>query len=194
MSSNFIQQSHGLIFIFAYALIRSHEHNLEEGTVEESIEGTNSVSGNFQSDPNSGDEIQDIRSIRKLQKSSCSIVAKGQSCVKKNFTTHGSYRNWVFLLWFVIVIFVDPWFLYIPMVNDDKKCIEFDKDLWTAASAARSVFDLFYVIDNIFRLHTGIRKSSRKRSWFLFLIDVLIILPIPQVMKVNFINIYAMYM
>lgn len=131
--------------------------------------------------------MQEIRSIRKLQKSSCNI-AKGQPCVKKIFDTHGSYGNWVFLVWCVIVIFVDTWFLYIPMVNGDKKCIEFDKDLWIAASAFRSVFDLFYIIDNVFRLHTGISKSSRKRSWLLFLSDVLFILPIPQVMKVYLMN------
>ncbi|KAH9677233.1 cyclic nucleotide-gated ion channel 1 [Citrus sinensis] len=154
---------------------RSQEQNLEEGTAGEHRDGTNSVSGNIQ--------MQEIRSIRKLQKSSCNI-AKGQPCVKKIFDTHGSYGNWVFLVWCVIVIFVDTWFLYIPMVNGDKKCIEFDNDLWIAASACRSVFDLFYIIDNVFRLHTGISKSSRKRSWLLFLSDVLFILPIPQVLLI----------
>lgn len=84
-------------------------------------------------------------------------------------------------MWCVIVIFADTWFLYIPVVNDDKKCIKFDKDLWTVAGAARSVFDLFYIIDNIFRLPTGIRKRARKQSWLFFLVDFLIILPIPQV-------------
>lgn len=104
----FTQKSKVLLPLLRFSIM-SQEQNLEEGTAGEHRDGTNSVSGNIQ--------MQEIRSIRKLQKSSCNI-AKGQPCVKKIFDTHGSYGNWVFLVWCVIVIFVDTWFLYIPMVND----------------------------------------------------------------------------
>lgn len=118
---------------------------------------------------NNGLEIQGI------------IIGKGRACVKNIIETSWLYRNWIFLLWCLIVVLDDTWLFYIPTVNNDKMCIELDKVLWISAGANRSLFDLFYVIHNIFRFHTGISKTARKWSWPFFLIDILIILPVPQI-------------
>lgn len=118
---------------------------------------------------NNGLEIQGI------------IIGKGQACVKKIIETSWLYRKWIFLFWCLIVVLDDTCLFYIPTVNNDKMCIELDTVLWISAVANCSVFDLFYVIHNIFKLHTGVSKTARKWSWLFFLIDILIILPVPQV-------------
>ncbi|KAK8358113.1 hypothetical protein V6Z12_A05G459000 [Gossypium hirsutum] len=123
----------------------------------------NSFSGKFQRGVESGSER--IKAIRKSFKSSSfnHVVAKG----------FGS------------------------MVNDDKKCLALDEKMETTACVLRSFTDIFYIIHIIFQFRTGfIAPSSRVfgrgvlvedsqaiakrylRSYFL--IDVLAVLPLPQ--------------
>ncbi|KAL9409861.1 hypothetical protein AB3S75_048148 [Citrus x aurantiifolia] len=88
----------------------------------------------------------------------------------------------IFLLLSVIAIILDPLFFYIPVVNDEKKCIEMDKILGTTAISLRSVIDLFKIIHFIFELLTKLPVKGRMRVWLVFLIDILAILPLPQVL------------
>ncbi|KAL3521623.1 hypothetical protein ACH5RR_019772 [Cinchona calisaya] len=105
--------------------------------------------------------------------------------------------NKIFVLLCVIAVSLDPLFFYIPVINDDKKCLSLDKKLEVTASVLRSFTDIFYLIHIIFQFRTGfIAPSSRvfgrgvlvEDSWAIakrylssyFWIDILAVLPLPQ--------------
>lgn len=101
----------------------------------------------------------------------------------------------------MFAVSVDPLFLYIPVVDDEKKCLDLDGRLEIAASVLRSFTDAFYILHILFEFRTGfIAPSSRvfgrgvlvddplaiARRYLssYFLIDVLAILPVPQVYRI----------
>ena len=113
--------------------------------------------------------------------------------------------NKVFVLSCVISVALDPLFFYIPMIrednmgeNDEYKCLGADKRLAKIACVLRSLFDTFYIIHIIFQFRTGfiapssqvfgrgetitdpVAIAKRYLSTY-FLIDILSILPLPQV-------------
>ncbi|KAL3653611.1 Cyclic nucleotide-gated ion channel 1 [Castilleja foliolosa] len=106
--------------------------------------------------------------------------------------------NKVFVLMCMVAISLDPLFFYIPIINDEKKCLALDGRLEVAASILRSFTDIFYLIHIIFQFRTGfIAPSSRvfgrgvlvQDSWVIakrylasyFIIDILAVLPLPQI-------------
>ncbi|KAE8703651.1 Cyclic nucleotide-gated ion channel 1 [Hibiscus syriacus] len=109
--------------------------------------------------------------------------------------------NKMFLLSCAVALAVDPLFFYIPVVDDFKKCLDLDKRLGIIASVLRSFVDAFYIIHIVFQFRTAfIAPSSRvfgrgeliddpraiaKRYLCKnFFIDILAILPLPQVVVV----------
>ncbi|PON50121.1 Voltage dependent potassium channel [Parasponia andersonii] len=111
--------------------------------------------------------------------------------------------NKIFLTSWVIAVLTDPLFLYIPTLNEDKKCLRMDKNLKILALSLRSITDVFYVLHIIFQLLIGfIPKASvdlkgkgfvkyalaraRTTRWSYILIDVLAVLPVPQVVILVF--------
>jgi len=114
----------------------------------------------------------------------CSIrnQSGGQDdCIKK--------WNAIFLLLCVIaVLCVDPWFLYLPVINQDDKCLTLDKRLMVIALCFRSVFDMIYVGKIILKYFSRTQEQTGPikkdlRLYFEFAIDILAILPIPEVKK-----------
>ncbi|XP_058095966.1 cyclic nucleotide-gated ion channel 1-like isoform X1 [Magnolia sinica] len=108
--------------------------------------------------------------------------------------------NKIFLLSCVIAVSVDPLFFYIPVIRGtgQKQCLGLDHRLEIAASVLRSFTDAFYLLHIVFQFRTGfIAPSSRvfgrgvlvedslaiARRYLssYFLIDVLAVLPLPQV-------------
>lgn len=106
--------------------------------------------------------------------------------------------NKIFVLSCVIAVSIDPLFFYIPVIDDNKKCLDMDKKLEIISSVLRSFTDVFYVLHIIFQFRTGfIAPSSRvfgrgvlvedakaiaKRYLSsYFWIDILAVLPLPQV-------------
>jgi cyclic nucleotide gated channel, plant len=107
--------------------------------------------------------------------------------------------NKIFVISCLVAVFVDPLFLYIPIIDGDNSCLYLDQTLERAASILRFFTDIFYVLHMIFQFRTGfIAPSSRvfgrgvlvedtlaiaKRylSTF-FLVDFLAVLPLPQVL------------
>ncbi|KAK7835762.1 cyclic nucleotide-gated ion channel 1, partial [Quercus suber] len=92
---------------------------------------------------------------------------------------------------------MDPLFFYLPVINEDKKCIELDERLWTRALFRRSFNDMIYLMHIILQFRTGFIdkklhklgrpalitdswKIARRYLWPYFLLDLLVILPIPQ--------------
>ncbi|GLT77012.1 hypothetical protein SLA2020_486380 [Shorea laevis] len=121
---------------------------------------------------------------------------------KKILDPRGSFLqncNKIYLLFCIIAVALDALFFYIPVVVNDKtrKCLNLDKRLGIIACVLRTFMDAFHIIHMIFEFRTGfIAASSRvfgigeliadprtiaKRYLFTyFIIDVLAILPLPQ--------------
>ncbi|KAH0658461.1 hypothetical protein KY289_027209 [Solanum tuberosum] len=106
--------------------------------------------------------------------------------------------NKIFVLSCVIAISLDPLFLYIPLIDNDNKCLGLDRTLEVTASVLRSFTDMFYFLHIALQFRTGfIAPSSRvfgrgvlvEDAWEIakrylstyFLIDILAVLPLPQV-------------
>lgn len=109
-------------------------------------------------------------------------------------------QNWnkIFLFASVIALAIDPLFFYIPVVDGEKHCLNLHTNLEIAASLLRTFIDAFYVIHIVFQFRTAyISPSSRvfgrgelvedpkaialKYLSSYFIIDLLSILPLPQV-------------
>ncbi|XP_050238668.1 cyclic nucleotide-gated ion channel 1-like [Mercurialis annua] len=106
--------------------------------------------------------------------------------------------NKIFVIACFIAVSLDPLFFYIPVIDGEKKCLDLDKKLEIIACVLRTFIDLFYLLHIIFQFRTGfIAPSSRvfgrgelvevpflvaKRYLTSnFFIDVLSILPLPQI-------------
>ncbi|KAK7258512.1 hypothetical protein RIF29_24091 [Crotalaria pallida] len=106
--------------------------------------------------------------------------------------------NKIFVITCVMAISVDPLFFYVPVINDKEKCLDLDGSLQIVACVLRTFFDLFYILRIIFQFRTGfIAPSSRvfgrgeliqdpvaiikKYLSSHFIIDILSIIPLPQV-------------
>ncbi|XP_015878201.3 cyclic nucleotide-gated ion channel 1-like [Ziziphus jujuba] len=128
---------------------------------------------------------------------------------KQIFNPWGPYlpmwKN-IFLVSCLIAISIDPLFLYIPYINEKTKCIQMDQKLKIVALVLRCITDISYLIYMIIHMLNGFeRKATRalemtKKSgligkakpmfwmipWSFILIDILAILPIPQVIILVF--------
>ncbi|XP_050285493.1 cyclic nucleotide-gated ion channel 1-like isoform X3 [Quercus robur] len=90
----------------------------------------------------------------------------------------------------VLAVAMDPLFFYVPVINEGNKCIELDKKLKTISLVLRSVTDIIGIINIILQVLNGctdknsgedIDPKKIPRWWLYFLIDILVILPFPQV-------------
>lgn len=123
-----------------------------------------------------------------------------RNTLKKILDPKGEFlQSWnvIFLLSCVTSVFLDPLFFYLPVINEDKKCIGLDKKLWITAIVLRTVTDIIYLAHIILQFRTGFMDKERERLgkglntdawkiakrylWPYFIIDILAILPIPQV-------------
>ncbi|KAG5543279.1 hypothetical protein RHGRI_016126 [Rhododendron griersonianum] len=96
------------------------------------------------------------------------------------------YGTKIVFWWCVLAIFFDYLVFYIPVIDDDKKCLGLDENLQTAAIVWRTIFDVFYIIHMIFQFRTRFNVPSASEialrySCWDFLMDVLAVLPLPQV-------------
>ncbi|KAL6290827.1 hypothetical protein ACE6H2_008337 [Prunus campanulata] len=130
-------------------------------------------------------------------------------------TRESFLRKWrkIFVASCLFAVVLDPLFLYVPMMKYDIKCLQSDRNLKIAALLLRSLTDLFYLFDIIFQIYTSHNYSgfmheyrrrqyrSKIRYWRKFfvptitktmwgsyniLIDILAILPLPQVAILTF--------
>ncbi|KAH9646573.1 Cyclic nucleotide-gated ion channel 1 [Citrus sinensis] len=143
------------------------------------------------------ERIRTNRQVSKAPKSRYGIVGKSMLYLKIVLSPHGPLWNWIFLISCLIAISLDPLFLYIPVISDEKKCLRLDNKLGTAAIFLRSFLDFFHIIYVIFRLRTKsfapcweypqrslneyAQEITRKYLLFFLPIDLLAILPLPQV-------------
>ncbi|XP_035540387.1 cyclic nucleotide-gated ion channel 1-like [Juglans regia] len=106
----------------------------------------------------------------------------------------------IWKLIFVFSVSVDPLFFYLPVINDEKKCVAFDKRLHIISLCLRTVLDSISLVKIILQFFCPyIDENARLKgqdgvvtdAWPIakrylwsrsFSIDVLSILPIPQVL------------
>ena len=94
-------------------------------------------------------------------------------------------RHVAFVLLCVIEVAMDPLFFYLPKINLEKKCIGFDKKLWIIAIIVRSVNDFIYLLHFIWQFRTVFIYKKKLRYLWPFLLDIVVILPIPQVRETS---------
>lgn len=140
------------------------------------------------------------------------LLSRGLGSGRKTLNPQGKFlQKWnkIFVLSCVFAVSVDPLFFYIPIVKDEKKCLDLDNKLQITASVLRSFTDIFYIVHIIFQFRTGfIAPSSRvfgrgvlvEDAWEIakrymssyFLVDILAVLPLPQV-RINIKHIYTLH-
>lgn len=174
------------------------DYGLHSGRLRTTI---NSVPAKFQGGFESGSER--FKRIKRTLKycSFNSFVNKGLGSGKKVLDPQGAFlQKWnkIFVLSCVIAVSLDPLFFYVPVINGDRKCVDLDKKMETTASVLRSFTDIFYIFHIILQFRTGfIAPSSRvfgrgvlvEDTWLIakkymsshFLVDILAVLPLPQV-------------
>ncbi|BBH03738.1 cyclic nucleotide gated channel 1 [Prunus dulcis] len=101
--------------------------------------------------------------------------------------------NTVFLVSCVLAVSLDPLLLYIPIINEDRKCLKYDKRLKAISFGLRLLADLFYMADVVYRILTRPKAkeavplkasnsvNSPRTLQFYILLDILAVLPVPQV-------------
>uniref|UniRef100_A0A1J3JWY9 Putative cyclic nucleotide-gated ion channel 12 n=1 Tax=Noccaea caerulescens TaxID=107243 RepID=A0A1J3JWY9_NOCCA len=123
----------------------------------------------------------------------------------KKLKTIENWRKMVLLVC-VVALGIDPLFLFIPVIDSPRFCFSFDKKLAAVVSALRTVIDTFYLIHIIFHCITELiaprsqvshrgelilhSKPTRQRHLFFFhlAVDILSLLPIPQVVVLTLIQ------
>ncbi|KAI5332250.1 hypothetical protein L3X38_022379 [Prunus dulcis] len=104
------------------------------------------------------------------------------------------WRDEIFVVLCVVAVLVDPLFLYIPVTNENSKCLGVDKGLRTVVLVLRSLLDIIFITHIIrqIRNHSelivvsdeapeGQRSSGWTRGSLLtIIVDFLAVLPIPQ--------------
>ncbi|BAT78803.1 Cyclic nucleotide-gated ion channel 1 [Vigna angularis] len=161
----------------------------------------NSVSEKFQRGLESSSE--GMKRFRKSFKSLPynRVLSGSFSSGKKILDPQGPFlQKWnkIFVLSCLIAVSLDPLFFYVPVIDDNNKCLSLDRKMEITATVLRSFSDIFYIIHIIFQFRTGfIAPSSRvfgrgvlvEDTWVIamrylssyFLIDILAVLPLPQV-------------
>ncbi|GLT84763.1 hypothetical protein SLE2022_029770 [Rubroshorea leprosula] len=157
---------------------------------------------------------QRIKSFRKPMNSESprNKSEKDSGSWKKILDPQGSFlENWnkIFLLACIIALALDPLFFYIPVVVNDEtqKCLDLNKKLAIIASVLRTFMDAFYIIHMIFQFRTGFMAApsrvfgrgelivdpwaiAKRYLFAYFIIDVLSILPLPQLVTLHVIPLF----
>ncbi|KAJ0093552.1 hypothetical protein Patl1_25790 [Pistacia atlantica] len=108
------------------------------------------------------DYKDETTSVSRIFRDVPKYISKHWLQVKKILDSQGPLGIWICLTFIVIAITLDPLFFYIPVVNDDQKL--------------RTDLYLIYKGD-------ALDKDALKHLLHFFLIDLLAILPLPQVMQ-----------
>ncbi|KAM2976035.1 hypothetical protein FF1_002125 [Malus domestica] len=107
--------------------------------------------------------------------------------------------NHILLVFCVIALSTDPLFFYLLTVNNEQNCLALDKTLGTVTALLRFSIDFFYIFHIIFQFRASIvahsfqasrqgesaaetRARARKYLLMYLLLDMFIILPLPQVL------------
>lgn len=107
--------------------------------------------------------------------------------------------NWVFIIWGLIALFIDPLYFYLPSIGGDEKnsCVNTDVNLRIVVTFFRTIADSFYLLHIVIKFRTGyilprsrvfgkgeLVTDPKKIAWrYLrsdFFVDLIAALPLPQ--------------
>nr|AAD23055.1 putative cyclic nucleotide-regulated ion channel protein [Arabidopsis thaliana] len=130
--------------------------------------------------------------------------------LKKVYGKMKTLENWrkTVLLACVVALAIDPLFLFIPLIDSQRFCFTFDKTLVAVVCVIRTFIDTFYVIHIIYYLITETiaprsqaslrgeivvhsKATLKTRLLFHFIVDIISVLPIPQVVVLTLIPLSA---
>ncbi|KAL5568095.1 hypothetical protein UlMin_024670 [Ulmus minor] len=146
-----------------------------------------------------GREKRDTRVTLNLE--SGNVIRKGTKDENRKpekkfqYAWESSHRGWhvIFLISCVIGVLIDPLFLYIPIINEDDKCLRRDETMKNVALILRTTTDFAYILHFIVRLKIASKMAQQLKlslwkgfPWWYLLTDILAILPFPQVVVVVF--------
>ncbi|KAK9949325.1 hypothetical protein M0R45_004854 [Rubus argutus] len=72
-----------------------------------------------------------------------------------------SSRTVILTILCVIAVTVDPLFFYLPIIDENKKCIGMDTKLRNVALIFRSVTDIGFIMHSIHKIHEAVRKTRK---------------------------------
>lgn len=145
--------------------------------------------------------FEGLVSFRKVMKTYYGVLSIGLSSKNKILDRQELVQqrwNKMLLVLCVIALSLDPLFCYLLVVNNEKKCLGLDKTLGAITIVLRFSVDVFYLFYIIYRFRASVvtlsSQSSREDepvrhtraiAWryllLYFLFDILVILPLPQV-------------
>ncbi|CAI9099778.1 OLC1v1036648C1 [Oldenlandia corymbosa var. corymbosa] len=125
----------------------------------------------------------------------------GRMREEKSFGSQGTFLlqwNKIVFISCIIAVSLDPLFFYIPVIDNNRKCLDMDNKLKIIACVLRSIMDVFYTIHILRQFHTRHLGSSSRAFERVFLVedscarakrflsswsivDILAVLPLPQV-------------
>ena len=142
------------------------------------------------------EDIEEGQNGRHVRNGGDSML-RSSSSMKIFEPDHWFSQSWriIFGVSCVIAIAMDPLFFYVPVIDEDKKCIGLDKKLRSVSLILLAVSDIIGVINIILQFHDeytyidktsgkvvkDFRKIAKTYLWPYFVIDILVILPFPQV-------------
>ncbi|XP_057851427.2 putative cyclic nucleotide-gated ion channel 8 isoform X3 [Cryptomeria japonica] len=107
--------------------------------------------------------------------------------------------NKIFVISCLAAVSVDPLFFYLPVINNDSECLDIDDNIAIIATVLRTITDIFYLMHMALQFRTAfiapssrvfgrgelvidpIKIAKRYLSTY-FIIDILAVLPLPQVL------------
>ncbi|ESR35411.1 hypothetical protein CICLE_v10004679mg [Citrus x clementina] len=92
------------------------------------------------------------------------------------------YPDANFWLIYVYSIIFDPVFLYLPVINDGKKCFQFDIALMILVIVERTAYDILFLMKKALRIGENVHRNFSKSRLAVFLFDLAFIFPLPQVL------------
>ncbi|XP_044505366.1 cyclic nucleotide-gated ion channel 1-like [Mangifera indica] len=149
-----------------------------------------SVSTISQRDPPSGFEIQWPIRDRKSPQPNDGRLARFFYNMKSIVLPENIYAEWHFLVLRWMVNILGSIYLYMLVVNDDKMCLQLNKEIGTTVIVCQMLFDFYYMAVVIIKLRIDLRSEPGKRKylWLSFLVDLLCILPVVQVLLILHFN------
>ncbi|XP_050260441.1 cyclic nucleotide-gated ion channel 1-like [Quercus robur] len=133
-----------------------------------------------QSDQTQGNDARN--EDRDIEEQRPSKVVDGCSIVKYLYSFVRLQYRQIFVFFRTLAVSLDPLFFYVPLIKEDKKCIGLNNVVWTIAVVSRSVVDAVFLVHFVveYMIRRDELKNGRRHLWFIML-NVLAILPIPQV-------------
>ncbi|XP_050369817.1 uncharacterized protein LOC126787936 [Argentina anserina] len=92
----------------------------------------------------------DHNQVRQRKSSSSSTSMVDEESLKPKSETEPPILRWwnkIVVVSCVTAVLTDPLFFYIPLINDQRKCLAMDKNLRIVALLLRSVTDIIFIID-----------------------------------------------